>query len=100
MYECRYHCVGAEDARAPALSTNPTAAPGVTARLKVRYRHVTPLDETLRFEGWLAETRGTRRTARATCHAGDTLTADAEGIFVVVDFDEVRERMSARRRNG
>jgi hypothetical protein len=34
---------------------------------------------------------------KATCHAGDTLTADAEGIFMRVDFDEVTERMRERR---
>lgn len=71
--------------------------PGVTATLKVRYRHVTPTHEELRFEGWIHEQRGRRLVARATCHAGETLTADAEGIFIEVDFDEVQERMMQRR---
>lgn len=70
---------------------------GVTAKLEVRYRHITPLDEELRFEGWLEEDRGRRLTVRATCHAGETLTADARGLFVRVDFDEVQERMLERR---
>ena len=56
--------------------------PGVTATLKIRYRHVTPTDEELRFEGWIHEQRGRRLVVRATCHAGDTLTAQAEGIFI------------------
>ena len=71
--------------------------PGVTATLRIRYRHVTPIHEELRFEGWIHEQRGRRLVARASCHAGDTLTADAEGIFIEVDFDDVQERMMQRR---
>lgn len=67
--------------------------PGVTAILEVRYRNVTPVERELRFEAWVAEDRGRRIVARATCHAGETLTADAKGTFVRVDFDEVRRRM-------
>ncbi|HEX5066677.1 MAG TPA: PaaI family thioesterase [Myxococcota bacterium] len=67
--------------------------PGVTAILEVRYRNVTPIEQELRFEAWVAEDRGRRIVARATCHAGETLTADAKGTFVRVDFDEVRRRM-------
>jgi acyl-coenzyme A thioesterase PaaI-like protein len=70
---------------------------GVTATLQVRYRHLTPLDEDLHLEAWIHEDRGRRITARATCHAGDVLTADAEAIFVAVDFEEVRARMLSRR---
>ena len=73
---------------------------GVTASLNVRYRHLTPLDEVLRLEAWIHETRGRRVTARATCHAGDTLTADAEAIFVAVDFDEVKSRMLSRKQES
>ncbi|MBW2361088.1 MAG: PaaI family thioesterase [Deltaproteobacteria bacterium] len=68
--------------------------PGMTAVLKVRYRQITPVKQPLRFEAWIHEQRGRRTVARATCHAGDRLTADAEGIFIGVDFDEVEERMS------
>lgn len=70
---------------------------GVTASLTVRFRHITPLDEPLRLDAWIHEERGRRIVARATCHAGGTLTADAEAMFVGVDFEEVRGRMLARR---
>jgi acyl-coenzyme A thioesterase PaaI-like protein len=70
---------------------------GVTARLEVRYRHVTPIEEELRFDAWVEENRKRRLTTRATCHAGPTLTADARGLFVRVDFAEVEQYMSARR---
>ena len=67
---------------------------GMTAVLKVRYRRVTPLEQPLRFEAWVHEQRGRRTIIHATCHAGDRLTADAEGVFIRVDFDAVEERMS------
>jgi len=69
---------------------------GVTATLKIRYRRVTPIDEDLHFEGWIHEDRGRTLIARGTCHAGDTLTADAEGLFVKVDFNEIQDRMRQR----
>jgi len=70
---------------------------GVTASLKVRYRDVTPVEEELRLAAWIDEVRGRRMLGRATCHAGDLLTAEAEALFVAVDFDEIRERMRRRR---
>lgn len=71
--------------------------PGVTATLEVRYRHVTPLEQELRFEAWVAEDRGRRIVAVATCSAGETQTASAKGLFVRVDFDEVRRRMAGEK---
>ena len=70
---------------------------GVTAKLEVRYRHVTPIEEDLRFDAWVEENRERRLTTRATCHAGETLTADARGLFVRVDFAEVEQYMASRR---
>lgn len=72
---------------------------GVTAVLKTRFREVTPLYEELRLRAWIAERRGRRIIVRGTCHAGQTLTADAEGIFMEVDFEQVRERMEALQRD-
>jgi len=79
---------------------NLAKAPGMTAILKVRFRHLTPVDEDLRLEAWIADQRQRRLVVKATCHAGDTLTADAEGIFMRVDFNEVQERMQERREEG
>lgn len=70
---------------------------GVTAKLEVRYRHVTPIEEDLRFEAWVHDARERRVEVRATCHAGATLTADAVGWFVRVDFGEVQQRMASRK---
>jgi acyl-coenzyme A thioesterase PaaI-like protein len=73
---------------------------GMTAKLNVTYRHPTPIDEELRLEGWIEERRGRRLIARATCHAGETLTAQAEGVFLEVDFDAMAARMRERRAGG
>jgi acyl-coenzyme A thioesterase PaaI-like protein len=73
---------------------------GVTATLKIRYRKVTPIDEELRFRAWIHEDRGKVLVVRGTCHAGDTLTADAEGMFYRIDFETIRERMQDRRSDG
>jgi hypothetical protein len=72
--------------------------PGVTATLEVRYRAVTPLLEPVRFEAWVESDRGRRLTARATCHADGRLTAEANGLFVRVDFGAIEQRMAGRRR--
>jgi acyl-coenzyme A thioesterase PaaI-like protein len=71
--------------------------PGVTVQLTVHYRHITPIEEDLVFKAWITEDEGRKITAKATCHAGDTLTAEAEALFIKVDFTEVRSRMAARR---
>jgi acyl-coenzyme A thioesterase PaaI-like protein len=71
--------------------------PGVTAKLTVRFRDVTPIDEELRLRAWVTETKGRRLVARATCHAGEVLTADAEGLFVRVDWSALHVRMRDRR---
>lgn len=74
-----------------------TDRPGVTGRLTVHYRHITPVEEELTVRAWVTEDVGRRIVAKATCHAGDTLTADAEALFIRVDFTEVADRMAARR---
>ena len=71
--------------------------PGVTGRLTVHYRHITPIEEELTLRAWVTEDVGKRIIAHATCHAGDLLTAEAEALFVRVDFTEVQARMAARR---
>jgi acyl-coenzyme A thioesterase PaaI-like protein len=71
--------------------------PGVTGRLTVHFRHLTPIHEQLRFEGWIDEQVGRRIIAKATCHAGDTLCAEAEGLFLQVDFEALQEKMQARK---
>jgi acyl-coenzyme A thioesterase PaaI-like protein len=75
-----------------------TEGPGVTGRLTVHFRHLTPLGEQLRFEGWIEKEEGRRLVAKATCHAEDgTLCAEADGLFFKVDFQALQQMMEERR---
>ncbi len=66
---------------------------GVTGRLTVRYRKPTPLDQDLTFRSWVHEDRSRRLVMRADCKVGATLTAEAEAVFVRVDFAAMERTM-------
>lgn len=63
--------------------------PGMTGRLTVHYRSPTPLHTELTFEATLDRVDGRKTICRATIHAGDRLCAEAEGLFVAVDFEKI-----------
>lgn len=56
--------------------------PGMTARLTIHYRRPTPLFRELRFRAALDRVEGRRIMSRAELWDGDTLTAQADGLFV------------------
>jgi acyl-coenzyme A thioesterase PaaI-like protein len=56
--------------------------PGMTARLTVHYRRPTPLFNELAVRAWVDRVEGRRIMSRAEMYNGDTLTAEAEGLFV------------------
>lgn len=56
--------------------------PGMTARLTVHYRKPTPLFRELRFRAWVERVEGRRIMSRAQLFDGETLTAEADGLFV------------------
>jgi acyl-coenzyme A thioesterase PaaI-like protein len=56
--------------------------PGMTARLVVHYRKPTPLFRELTLRAWVDRVEGRRVMSRAEMYDGDTLTAEAEGLFV------------------
>ncbi len=56
----------------------------VTANLTIRYRALTPIDEDLVWFAQVVHASGRRWAGRATCTAGDTVTAEADGLFVGV----------------
>lgn len=62
--------------------------PAVTARLKIRYRQPTPIEADLRFEAWLVRAAGRRLLSRARCLLHETLTAEAEALFVFLPRSE------------
>lgn len=70
--------------------------PGMTARLSVDYRSPTPLHEELRFVGTFERTEGRKTFTTGTLHAGDQLCAEAQGLFVAIDFGRFEEMKQAR----
>ena len=56
--------------------------PGMTGRLTVHYRHPTPLHRELELRAWVDRVEGRRIMSRAEMRDGETLTAEADGIFV------------------
>lgn len=62
---------------------------GMTGTLTVRYRSPTPLHRELTFAARLDRVEGRKIYTSGTLHAGDVLCAEAEGIFVSVDFSRL-----------
>ncbi|HLI73236.1 MAG TPA: PaaI family thioesterase [Acidimicrobiales bacterium] len=61
-------------------------AQALTATLTVRYRSVTPIDEDLELYARVERSKGRRWIGKAWCSAGETVTAEAEALFVGVDI--------------
>ncbi len=70
--------------------------PGMTARLIVHYRKPTPLFRELTVRAWLDRIEGRRIMSRAEMYDGETLTAEAEGLFVQ-PRPEIAEQYFGRR---
>lgn len=64
---------------------------GMTARLIVNYRKPTPLHAELRFEGELVGVDGRKISTIGRLYHGDLLTAEAEGLFISIDFSRFAE---------
>ncbi|MDQ1520672.1 MAG: hypothetical protein QOI55_1745 [Actinomycetota bacterium] len=56
--------------------------PGMTGTLTVRYRRPTPLYRELWFKAWVERVEGRRIISKGEVWAGDTMCAEAEGIFI------------------
>ncbi|MGB0618956.1 MAG: PaaI family thioesterase [Myxococcota bacterium] len=63
--------------------------PGMTGRLITHYRRPTPLHVELRFEAQLVREEGRKIFTEAQVYAGDTLTAEAEGLFVSIPSERL-----------
>ena len=57
-------------------------SPGMTATLSVRYRRPTPLFAQLRGCAWIEHSEGRRVQSKAQVWNGDTLCAEADGLFI------------------
>lgn len=70
--------------------------PGMTGTLTVRYRRPTPLHRDLRFVGTLERVEGRKIFTKGRCYAGDDITAEADGLFIHVDFEKLAAMMVSR----
>lgn len=70
--------------------------PGMTGRLAVSYRSTTPLGKPLRYEGRVDRIEGRKIFTTATLHHGDTLCAEAEGLFISMKPEVFQRLMQAR----
>jgi acyl-coenzyme A thioesterase PaaI-like protein len=59
----------------------------LTASLTIRYRSITPIDEQLEFFAQVTDGTGSRWNGRATCTAGDKVTAEADALFIAFDLN-------------
>jgi acyl-coenzyme A thioesterase PaaI-like protein len=75
-------------------------SPGMTGRLTVHYRSPTPLHTELRFEGQLERVDGRKIYTRGSLWADDRLCAEAEGLFISIDFRKFAELKAAREELG
>jgi acyl-coenzyme A thioesterase PaaI-like protein len=70
--------------------------PGMTGRLSVRYRRPTPLHAEVEMEGWTEQIDGRRVVTRGTLSVDGVVTAEAEGLFVVIDLERALEYFGAQ----
>jgi acyl-coenzyme A thioesterase PaaI-like protein len=68
---------------------------GMTGTLRVKYLSPTPIGEELRLEGWVERIDGRKVFTRGTIHHRDTLTAEADGVFIQGSMQRLMERVAA-----
>ncbi|MEO6043531.1 MAG: PaaI family thioesterase [Tepidiformaceae bacterium] len=73
-----------------------TGNPGMTGSLTVRYRKPTPLHREIRFIGQVDRVEGRKIYTSGTLFDGETLCAEAEGLFISIDFERMRQLAAAR----
>jgi len=76
-----------------------TGQRGMTGTLTIRYRRPTPLWRDLRFVGELVRQDGRKIYTVGRCLDGEELLAEADGLFITVDFARIVE-LYARRGPG
>ncbi len=66
---------------------------GPTVRLTTKYRKPTPLNEDIVFEAWIDRVENRKIYTNAELYHGDTLTAEAEGLFIQLQVDEINQML-------
>jgi acyl-coenzyme A thioesterase PaaI-like protein len=70
--------------------------PGMTGRLTIHYRSPTPLHTELHFVGRLDRIEGRKIFTQGQLYAGERLCAEAEGLFISIDFSKFVELRAQR----
>jgi acyl-coenzyme A thioesterase PaaI-like protein len=70
------------------LASSGDRAPARTAHLHTDFRSITPVGEELAVRAWFVSEQGRKRLLRATITHGDTLCAEAEGLFIELRPDQ------------
>jgi acyl-coenzyme A thioesterase PaaI-like protein len=70
------------------LASSGDRAPARTAYLHTDFRSITPIDEELSVRAWFVSEQGRKRILRAELNHGDTLCAEAEGLFIQLRPDQ------------
>jgi len=74
--------------------------PGLTGTLTVRYRSPTPLHAELALAGWVERVEGRKIFTQGTIHVDGRLCAEAEAVFVSVDFRRIAALAEQRQGMG
>lgn len=80
--------------RAQSLS----GKPGMTANLSVNFRKPTPIQVELKLEGFLEKVDGRKVYTKGTCSYNGEITAEAEALFITIDFERLIELARSRNR--
>jgi acyl-coenzyme A thioesterase PaaI-like protein len=70
------------------LASSGDRAPARTAYLHTDFRSITPVGEELAIRAWFVSEQGRKRILRARLTHGDTLCAEAEGLFIELRPDQ------------
>ncbi|MDT5387896.1 MAG: hypothetical protein QOE04_1537 [Mycobacterium sp.] len=70
------------------LASSGDRAPARTAYLHTDFRSITPVGEELAVRAWFVSEQGRKRLLRAELKHGDTLCAEAEGLFIELRPDQ------------
>ncbi|SPM40911.1 thioesterase family protein [Mycobacterium numidiamassiliense] len=70
------------------LASSGGRAPARTAYLHTDFRSITPVGVELAVRAWFVSEQGRKRTLRAQLTHGDTLCAEAEGLFIELRPDQ------------
>jgi acyl-coenzyme A thioesterase PaaI-like protein len=70
------------------LSSSGARKPARTAYLHTDFRSITPVGEELAVRAWFVSEQGRKRVLRAELAHGDTLCAEAEGLFIELRPDQ------------